>query len=459
MTPFHPDLENDAGHTIDQDDLIAFHLHELSPQQERALHRVLQSNRRLQSESIAIAATLHAFPKHEPALPLDAAALDRQWQTLRSSLPAHVPLTAAPRSLFRHALFTRWALPTFAAAALVGLAAFFALHHTPHTNPPTIATTTPPPPLPTVSSAIPSSNAVPSIHSVPPKVSIPSVPSHVSSLFTHPTPQTYASVPVNPSPTLPASTQPVIATSPAAVSPTTSNIATSQQPTSLSAAPTAVSRTRPTSRPHYDRTTDITLAALGNFTPARSFTSTTGTGDSAVTASYMQSTTPAVGALASFHQQFRPWLGYRITATHSEPTFEYTYQTSSGGQTSSLGNVVYEHVYEFSGTYVVQGPHHRRISTSAEAGAGVLAFRPPSSNLDSPLVSNAVRPTAVLGIAAEYALTKHLALTAAYRLLLYKAPSAYSTFGSIVPPAPNNLTLSNEPVIGLTYRFHPPRAE
>jgi hypothetical protein len=173
----------------------------------------------------------------------------------------------------------------------------------------------------------------------------------------------------------------------------------------------------------------------------------------------MQSTTPAVGALASFHQQFRPWLGYRITATHSEPTFEYTYQTSSGGQTSSLGNVVYEHVYEFSGTYVVQGPHHRRISTSAEAGAGVLAFRPPSSNLDSPLVSNAVRPTAVLGIAAEYALTKHLALTAAYRLLLYKAPSAYSTFGSIVPPAPNNLTLSNEPVIGLTYRFHPPRAE
>ena len=62
MTPFDINPDNDAGHAIDQDDLIAFHLHELSPQQERALHRVLRTNPALQAESVAIAATLQRFP-------------------------------------------------------------------------------------------------------------------------------------------------------------------------------------------------------------------------------------------------------------------------------------------------------------------------------------------------------------------------------------------------------------
>jgi hypothetical protein len=452
MTPFDINPEHDAGHSIDQDDLIAFHLHELSSPQERAVHRVLHTNPSLQAESFAIASTLRAFPKHEPALPLDAAALDRNWQTLRNSLPVHVPAAVAPRSLF-----ARWAIPTFAGSALIAIAILFALHPNPRTNPPKIAGTTTPPALPNLSNTVPSVSNVPSILSVPSKTSVQPAANQVASFPTQSAPQSYAAVQANPFPTQLNSPQPVIAPSPAAVSPATTSIATSQQPTTIPPAPMVLNRTHPAYHPHYDRTTDITLAAFGNFTPGRSFTSTTGTGDSTVTASYLQSTTPAVGALASFHQQFRPWLGYRITAAHSEPTFEYTYQAPYDGQPASLGNVVYEHVYEFSGTYVAQGPHRRRISTSAEAGAGILAFRPPSSNLASPLVSNAVRPAGVLGIAAEYALTKHLALTAAYRLLLYKAPSAYSTFGSIVPPAPNNLTLSNEPVLGLTYRFHPTR--
>ncbi len=99
MTPFDINPDNDAGHAIDQDDLIAFHLHELSPSQERALHRVLQSNPHLQSESIAIASTLHAFPKHEPAPLLDAAALDRHWQALRPSLTAYIPAASAFKPL------------------------------------------------------------------------------------------------------------------------------------------------------------------------------------------------------------------------------------------------------------------------------------------------------------------------------------------------------------------------
>jgi hypothetical protein len=155
--------------------------------------------------------------------------------------------------------------------------------------------------------------------------------------------------------------------------------------------------------------------------------------------------------LASLHQQFRPWLGYRATASYSQPTFEYTYSLAAG---SSSGNIVDENAYELSGTYVVEGPRHRRISTAAEAGAGLLALLPASPNRSTVPVGNAYRPAAVFGASAEFTLTKHLALHAGYRALLYKGPSAALTYGSIIPTTPGNLTFSSEPVIGLTYRFH-----
>ncbi len=236
------------------------------------------------------------------------------------------------------------------------------------------------------------------------------------------------------------------------------NIATNQQPTSLASAtpssPTP-SNARPSSRARHNHTTDITLAVIGNLTPDRSFTSTTGTG-AAGTASYTQETTPTVGALASFHQQLRPWLGYRATAAYSEPTFQYIYMVSGSGST---GNIVHQHVYEFSGTYVVQGPRRRRVTTYAEAGVGLLDLLPADRTSSTVPVYNAVRPAGIFGISAEYALTKHLAIGAGYRGLVYKAPATYATYGAIIAPAPNNLTLSNEPVIGLTYRIHATREE
>jgi len=140
MTPFDINPEHDAGHAIDQDDLIAFHLRELSSSQERAVRRVLYTRPDLQAESIAIASTLRAFPKHEAALPLDAAALDRHWQSLRNSLPTHIPAPAAPFSLFRLQL-QRWALPTAAAAILATTALVVAFRHNQSANPINIAST------------------------------------------------------------------------------------------------------------------------------------------------------------------------------------------------------------------------------------------------------------------------------------------------------------------------------
>jgi hypothetical protein len=461
MTPFDINPEHDAGHSIDQDDLIAFHLRELQPPQDRAIHRAMKNNAYLQAESIAIASTLRAFPKQEPSLPLDAAALDRHWQALRNSLPPHVPAaTIAPRSFF-----TRWGFPALAASALAATAIILALYHSPRTTTPAIATNQSPSsanaappasnPNPTsdfststsYSTLAPSSNTK-RLHNVDPTALNPSANQPLT-----PFPTAVTSVPsTQPSSDAPNSIHPSPETSPAPAI-TASNEHPSPLPIPSPQTPSTMqlSRVRPP-RLHNPHSADITLAVLGNLTVGNSSTSGT--------AAYTQSTTPAIGVLASFHQQLRPWLGYRITATHSEPTFRYAYQVptaySSAPVTSTAGNTVYEHAYELAGTYVVQGPHRRRISTSAEAGAGLLAFLPPGTNIGNPPLINAYRPEAVAGVSAELALTRHISLHAGYRALLYKAPASYygSSYGVAVPSDPGNLTLSSEPVLGLTYRFH-----
>ncbi|MBW4040292.1 MAG: hypothetical protein HIU91_15825, partial [Acidobacteria bacterium] len=81
---------------FNQDDLIAYHLHELPWLRARALRRALHTDPALASESDAIAATLLAFPKDDPAPPLAAEALDKYWLALLPALAAHAPKVAAP---------------------------------------------------------------------------------------------------------------------------------------------------------------------------------------------------------------------------------------------------------------------------------------------------------------------------------------------------------------------------
>ena len=457
MTPFDINPENDAGHTLNQEDLIAFHLHELSSPQERAVHRVLRTNPALQAESLAIASTLRAFPKHEPALPLDAAALDRNWQTLRNSLPVYTPV--APRSLF-----PRWLFPSLAASALAATAILLALHLSPPTKPSTLAITHTPsaatatPPAASTSNTSPSTNPV-----IPSSVDSSSI-AHAPSFAHGPAKPRSASeslsshaLPASPSATNPpaATSTPQPAASPSDTPAANTTVATTHRPQSLPTQTplkptfTPIIQTRGHLHAHHDHTTEITGAVFADLTPVRSFTSTAGTGSSSVNIPYSQTASPSLGVLASFHQQLRPWLGYRISASHAAPTFEYNYTVSAGGY---AGIIVPENVYELSANYVVRGPHRRLVSTFAEAGAGVLAFHPTNPNAALG-VSNALRATAVFGLSAELALTRHVALHVGYRGLVYKTPPAYLTENFTVPST-GNLTFSNQPVVGLTYRFH-----
>jgi hypothetical protein len=455
MTPFDRRPDHDIDRPIDQDDLIAFHLHELSPRRESALNHTLQANPALALESAAIAATLLAFPKNEPSLPIDAALLERNWQALRPSLPIHFPTTISPRSFFPRWV-PAWAVPTLAASAIIVTALVLTLYHHPQTS--TLATIEAPastiaPPAPSAIYAAPLSSHAPrnastdqpSTINYASNISIPKnnyAVSTIAALTQQPnsdTPSTPFSISTQPSPSTPTRAATIAVTGPPPAT----------DPPSISAASTL--KRQPPIKIRHPHTTEFTAAMFADLTPDRSSAAPSGTGASAVNASYTQTTSPAVGALASFHQQLRPWLGYRVTTTHSEPSFEYDYVTPS----SNEGNVINQHVYEVSGTYVVQGPSRRRISTFADAGAGLLAFRPANVVLAAEPVSNTNRATGVIGVSAEFAVTKHWAFHTGYRALLYKSPAAYPTYGATVARGPGDITLSSNAIIGITYRLSP----
>ncbi len=163
------------------------------------------------------------------------------------------------------------------------------------------------------------------------------------------------------------------------------------------------------------------------------------------TDSYFQGATHAISAVAAFHQQLRPAVGYRVTASYTRPDFQYTLRTpTTTGSTIDIDG----RVYELAATYVVQGPHHGRVSTSAEAGAGVMGILPTLPSTDT---SDNVRFAAVYGVVAEVGVTKHLAVHLAYRGQAFKGPDFKYTgfFG----PVSTAVLLSNEPTVGITYRF------
>jgi hypothetical protein len=447
MNPFHNNPDQNPDQLPNQNDLIAFHLHELSPLQERALRRALQNNTALAFESVAIAETLNAFPKDEPALLIDAAVLDRNWLVLRPSLALHFPQPSATLFSFR-----KWAIPSLAASALAATALFLTLHH-PQTSTTTVATIKAPastiPTLSpsTISTTSPSSdiNLAPStphpwtLNPAPTSFadSMPTARHATSAPPEAPSPNTSPTVRTSAPPTPPSPTQPGPAVNHSAASTATIT------PPSPSTRPTPVSTARHTSPAlHHAHPIDVSLAMFGDFTVNQSFTSTNailGAG------SNTQIVTTAVGALASVHQQFRRWVGYRVTTTYSRPTFNYTF-VSKTRDLSASGNIN-SSIYELSGTYVVQGPHRRRISTTAEAGASLLAFLPQQQELSN----YTLRPAAVAGIGAEYAVTKRFSLRAEYRAQVYKAPNFPNADSSI--PVTTNTTFTGNPILGFSYRL------
>ena len=108
---------------VSENDLIAYHLHELSPGRERAVARALAESAALTAESAALREALHAV--QDQPRPLAAADFTRVWEGLRPALRPHrLPVASRPR----------WPTPALAGTALAGTAAvgvvvFATQHH------------------------------------------------------------------------------------------------------------------------------------------------------------------------------------------------------------------------------------------------------------------------------------------------------------------------------------------
>jgi len=184
--------------------------------------------------------------------------------------------------------------------------------------------------------------------------------------------------------------------------------------------------------------TDLTVSVGGTFT------ATTGNTVNAIKRS--ESALPGLTLIGSFHQQFKPLVGYRVTVSSTRSDFRYDNFTGTGSTSSQYIN---GRIYEIAGTYVVRGPRLGRVSTYAEAGAGFMAILPTFTGTGNDFN---ISPAGVVGVAADIPLTKHFGVHAAYRAQGYKGPDFHAN-PAIYPLANSKILISQEPSIGITYRF------
>jgi len=418
---------------FDEIDLVAYHLHELPPEQELAIRNALQLNPAIAAQSRAIAATLHIFERQEYPTMIGTDVLDNHWQRLRPSL--------TPRR--SRSPFAAWGLPlalATAVTALLVIAFWFAWWSSPSSQQAVAPQTSPsapsgpssPAPVPLVAHASaassPQQQETESKPQLFPRISIPSIEPAFESAAIN-TNLAFANLP--------------------------NELIFPIAPLSTSATPTPPPNPAPAATPppahrrHIQ--TDFSVGVFGNLIAARTKTDISQSPYYPYTTVASQSASPSAGVVGSFHQQFGPWLGYRVASSYARNTFAYTNTVSIPGTTyaTTSTNLVNGSTYELTFAYTVHGPSGKRISTDAEVGGGALLIEPsPSPPPTSPsgVLGRNHRRTALGGVGFNFNLTPRLDLRAEYRTLIYNNPG----FGLM----PNTrITASSQPTVSLTYHF------
>ncbi len=173
-----------------------------------------------------------------------------------------------------------------------------------------------------------------------------------------------------------------------------------------------------------------------------------------------QSTAPSTATLGTFRQTFSPWLGYSVNLGYSRVSEQYLNSQISGIYGGLESYKADTNMYETSITYIAHTNLSQRISLFGDGGPGLLTFLPvergPNAVAYAPYQSDArglsvqVRPAGVFGSGIDIHLSRHLALRAEYRGLLYSNPDFRT--GDYLS---KQITLTSEPTFSLVYNFHP----
>jgi opacity protein-like surface antigen len=199
--------------------------------------------------------------------------------------------------------------------------------------------------------------------------------------------------------------------------------------------------------------TDVSLGTFGQLTPTRISTRTSNfqlAGMELQTVEQKtQGTSLSAGVLGTFHQSFRPWLGYNVNLGYSRFGENYSDGfVSNPPLTGASPNSSFYHasigtnMYELTGAYVVEGPKAKRLSTFGQLGGGALFFLPTK---DPSPTSMQIRPAMVFGGGINYKFSSHLALRAEYRGEFYKNPD--------FKQQELKFTVTNAPTVSIVYAF------
>ena len=183
----------------------------------------------------------------------------------------------------------------------------------------------------------------------------------------------------------------------------------------------------------------VTVNVEGNFTDA---------------SEKSQSLSPSAGALFTFHQAMKPYLGYNVSFNYTSLAQSYSQGSATinpNGSTTPLSFAAYTfnaRMYELTVAYAFSGPRFKRFRTFGQFGGGGLFFQPTQATF----AKEQTRPAMVFGVGIERDLSDHFSIRAEYRGLFYKGPD-YQIDRPAYIPQQRLFTVTNEPTISLVYRF------
>jgi opacity protein-like surface antigen len=201
---------------------------------------------------------------------------------------------------------------------------------------------------------------------------------------------------------------------------------------------------------------DFSVSIFGQLTQTRTPTTSQQYSNGLFTTQQSQSASPSAGVVGTFHQQFTRWLGYNVNVGYTRFTENYSYVSaylpsaspSTASSASFTRGSIGTNAVETTIAAMVQGPRTRHFTTFAQFGGGGLFFVPFTQ---SDKYNSQVRPAMAFGVGMNYRLTDHFGVRAEYRGLFYKSPDFAADLSPA--PVPRLFTVTNQPVVGLTYTF------